>query len=186
MKCWVLWDITTQVNARPYSHLQFINISSARIQGEEKTITPFSQVQCEQFISLYKTLKSGTEFIPSTGCFVNATYLETSPTNGVRTWFVSHVMVSIWASRHAHNYGEFDAIPFIQRVTEDPPTPKQRIFNAIIFVLCFGTHERYREQLNFAHANGGLYVPAFQKFLQDMLQEWTGESISLATYRNCC
>ncbi|KAF8512127.1 hypothetical protein JB92DRAFT_3096924, partial [Gautieria morchelliformis] len=131
-----------------------------RIDDNAKTTSPFSRVQCEHFIFLYKTLK-------------NVMARE----HGVRTWFVSYVMISIWQSRKAYKYGKIDAIPRIEEAEEDSPNMKQKLFNIFMFIICFGTHERYRDQLKFARANGGLYVPAFQKSLQDMLQEWTESNL---------
>jgi hypothetical protein len=107
--------------------------------------------------------------------YTYSTYLELPVTNGTRTWFVSHVLVSVWKSRHVYNYGELDAVCRI-----DPPekqaTNNERVLDAFLLFACFGTHLRYREQLSFAQAHGGLHVPVFQKYLEDMLQEWTGES----------
>ncbi|KAF8509364.1 hypothetical protein BU17DRAFT_98990 [Hysterangium stoloniferum] len=132
----------------------------AHISDDRKTTSPLSYEQCEQLISLYETLRT-----------------ETPEAIGIRAWFVSRVLACIWKARKSYRYGEPDAITTIEPEEEEPRSWTQHFLNIFLYVLCFGTHERYLTQLRHAHTNGGLHVTAFQKFLGGMLQEWADSNL---------
>ncbi|KAF8589609.1 hypothetical protein K439DRAFT_323746 [Ramaria rubella] len=133
----------------------------ARINLDLDIISPFSHTQCQQLLSLFETIKQ-----------------ETTSTLGIRACFVSSVLATIWETRQQYHWGEYDAkSSFIQTGNLEHPTLLRRFLEAWIHVLCFGTHGRYLVQLKLAQANGSTYRPDFDKFLEDLLQEWTDSNL---------
>ena len=74
-----------------------------------------------------------------------------------------------------YKYGEYDAVFHVDK-PDHKMTMTERILDAFLMFACFGTHLRYRNHLLFSQTHGGINVSSFQKPMDDMVQEWTGDS----------
>jgi hypothetical protein len=81
-------------------------------------------------------------------------------------------MAKIYHKRNNYPYGKFVTDTSIRPSERPSPGWAGRILDALFLVLCFGTHERYRERLSLAHTNGGIQVRTFLKVMAGTLQDF--------------
>ncbi|OAX37450.1 hypothetical protein K503DRAFT_866861 [Rhizopogon vinicolor AM-OR11-026] len=146
--------------------VEFLNAitfgANERIRDFRNTPFPFVDRQCERFLRIYQDLKDRQE---STQNAVIPAII----------WHIARVMTEVEKSRTRYHWGTPE-----NRIYRDVAIPEPSRLEMILTLPLFGAHSMYRTRLQGTRVKGAVYLPDFQKLMQQFLDEWADSNL-LAT-----
>ncbi|KAH7923628.1 hypothetical protein BV22DRAFT_1036108 [Leucogyrophana mollusca] len=154
-------------NSLPWDfEVDFLNAitfgANERICDFRNTHFPFGDRQCERFLRIYQDLKDRQE----------------STRDGVvpaMIWHIARVMAEVEKSRLLYKWGTHG-----NRIYRNIAIPEPTWLELLLALPLFGAHSMYRKRLQSTRVKGAVYVPDFQKLMQQFLGEWADSNL-LAT-----
>jgi hypothetical protein len=89
-------------------------------------------------------------------------------------WHIARVMVEVEGVRLRYKYGTTEARSY-RDLAVPQPTLRVRVLDTVLMLVLFGAHLMYRKRLQSTRVNGLVYVPDFQRLMQSLVVEWSGE-----------
>jgi hypothetical protein len=85
-------------------------------------------------------------------------------------WHMARVMTEVEKSRTTYHWGTPE-----NRIYRNVAIPEPSRLEMILTWPLFGAHSMYRTRLQGTRVKGAVYLPDFQKLMQQFLDEWAGK-----------